>query len=189
MDQDSAIMRFLFELGQLREVSRAGWEHIGPAVEHVSDHTARAGQLAFILAVLEKHQNPHYVATLALFHDISESRIGDIDKIAARYVKADHDSAVTDQTYEMGDCGEMICQMWREVDQRETQAGIIAKDADALEMAIMARELVVRGNLEAQAWIDAVETLLKTESAKRLFEALKTADPHRWWKDTYYGER
>ena len=184
------VLRFLFEMGQLRAVSRAGWEHIhiGSPVEHVSDHTARTGQLAFILAVLEGHENPYYVATLGLFHDISETRTGDIDKIATRYIQADHSAAVKEQTLEMGDCGQMINQMWHEVETRQTKAGIIAKDADALEMALMARELVVQGNHEAQAWIDAVEKLLKTESAKRLFELLKIADPHQWWKDVYYNK-
>ena len=72
--------------------------------------------------------------------------------------------------------------MWEEVENGSSQAGVIAKDAEVLEMAFTARSLVLKGNTAAQLWIDNVSHRLNTESAKRLLGLLNESDPHEWWK-------
>jgi len=177
------IVRFVFELAVLRLLDRSGWLNIGEKKEQLSHHKLRASQLAFILAKMEGHENPHYVATLLTFHDIEEVRTGDPNLVAVRYVTIDKRRAVEEQTRSMGVIGESILEMWIEVEERKTPAGIIAYDADKLEMAFSARELVARGNPGAQAWIDDVASRLKTDSAKRLFDEMKSASPDDWWRE------
>jgi len=182
-DNWQPITDLIFELAQLRLEPRRGWHRLGVSPENVAEHSLRAAQIAYILAVMERHPNPHYAATLAVFHDMAESRTGDPDRIAKFYAKTDQESAVRDQTAGLGQLGESIFEMWQEVEQAETDAGKIAKDADALEMAFTAKLLISQGYEGAQKWMESAAESLRTESAKRLFESLCDADPDEWWQN------
>ena len=59
----------------------------------------------------------------------------------------------------------------------------IPKDADLLEMAVTAIELQKRTNIDTSDWINNTEKRLKTQSAKKLLECLKSCNPNEWWKD------
>lgn len=73
--ENKDVLNFIFELGQLKKVKREGWRLIGmDNLESVSDHTLRAAQIGFILAKLEKYENPLEVCTMVVFHDIGEWR-------------------------------------------------------------------------------------------------------------------
>jgi putative hydrolase of HD superfamily len=185
--EDKAAVKFVFELEQLKLTRRSGWHHIGADPESVAEHTQRASALAFLLAVSEGHPHPELVVTMVVFHDMHEARTGDDDLVQKRYLKVDGRKAVEEQTATLGPAGIAIMMMWDEVESRSTTAGTIAKDADILEMAFAARELVVRGFPDAQAWIDAVRDRLKTDSAKRWLEILEKADPSDWWKSIFKG--
>lgn len=174
--------RFVHELAQLGITPRSGWHHIGVDAENLSAHVLRAAQIAFILATDEGHENPHYVCTLAVFHEIAEARTGDADAVSKRYLKVDEEGAVRDQTAPLGLAGSAIFEMWKEVEEQSTPAGIIAKDADYLEMAFKARELMKLGHDDAAEWFRCVEPRLKTSAAQKLYEALSQVDPNDWWK-------
>lgn len=176
------VVSFIFEMGQLQKEMRNGWKRLGVQPESIAEHSLRAGQLAFILAQMEGHPRPHEVCTHAIFHDIAETRTGDQDKVHSEYVKSDEEGAVRDQTQPLGKTGDAILHMWRDVEGRATEAGCIAKDADYLEMAFRAKELISQGYPDAQLWIDGVRDSFQTESAKGLLVELEQADPHEWWK-------
>jgi 5'-deoxynucleotidase YfbR-like HD superfamily hydrolase len=72
--------------------------------------------------------------------------------------------------------------MWKEVEDGSTEAGVIAKDAEVLEMVFTARELVVRGNTDAQSWIDSSRARMRTASGKELLELVIDSDPSEWWR-------
>jgi hypothetical protein len=78
--------------------------------------------------------------------------------------------------------------MWREVDEQSTRAGLIAKDAEVLEMAFTARELVVRGNADAQHWIDASIARMQTKSGQDLLAIINDSDPCEWWKRVWESD-
>jgi putative hydrolase of HD superfamily len=178
----AAIVRFIYELGQLQKENRNGWKRLGAEPESVAEHSLRAAQLAFVLAWLEGHPNPHEVCTLTVFHDVAETRASDLDKVHRQYTDAREEHAVREQTAELGEIGDSILQMWKDVEQRSTPAGTIAKDADHLEMAFKASELRRQGYADAQLWIDGIRDSLQTESARKLLTALEEADPNEWWK-------
>src|SRR5438552_439830 len=114
-----AVANFVFELAQLREKPRSGWELIKvPEKEKVASHVLRMAQLAYILAVMEEHPEPEHVATCALFHENGETRIPDMHKVAARYVvQIREEDVVFDQTNGLGVAGENILSFWREVEE------------------------------------------------------------------------
>src|SRR3989344_6852509 len=181
---EAEISNFIFEMRQLREVKRSGWQLLGiPNKESVAEHSLRAAQIGFFLAHMEGGVDPLRVATMLVFHDIGEARIGDVHKVANRYIPERLEGkAVRDQVKSLGQSGEVIQQLWNEVEERNTAEGAIAKDADYLEAAFTAREFQVQGHLYAIDWIKNVDKSLRTASAKKLLIALQTTDPHEWWQ-------
>lgn len=178
------ICNFIFELSQLKRIRHEGWHLIGAKnIDSVAEHTLRAAQIGYVLAMMEKHENPAEVASLLIFHDIEECRIGDIHKVANRYVSADGERAVREQTKPLGDIGKNIFGLWNQCEAKDTKAGIIAKDADLLEQAFEAKELLERGYSYAEVWIKNVSDYVKTESAKKLLASLRNAHPDEWWQD------
>ena len=141
--------------------------------------------LGYLLAGLEGFEDPNLVSTMILFHDMQEVRTGDADLVQKRYSTRDEDGAARHQTQDLGTAGEEIYRMWREVETQSTRAGQIAKDAEILEMAFTARELVVRGNRDAQQWIDSAAKRLTTSTAQRLLKIVNTSDPAEWWKQLW----
>lgn len=119
---------------------------------------------------------------MILFHDMHEVRTGDMDLVQKQYLVVDEQSVASEQSDGLGTAGRSILQMWRQVDERSTEAGVIAKDAEILEMAFTARELVVRGNTDAQRWIDASIPRMKTKSGQELLAIVNESDPCEWWK-------
>ena len=119
---------------------------------------------------------------MLVFHDIGEIRVGDIHKLANRYISVEEERAVKEQTEDLGDIGTEIFSLWKQVEDQETEAGRIAFDADKLEQAFMARELIDLGFNRAIDGIEAVSRSIKTKSARALIEPLRDTPAHDWWE-------
>ncbi len=88
------LINFIFELGQLKRIHHEGWKLAGvDTPDTVAEHALRAAQIGFILAKMEGYENPYEVCTMLVFHDIGEARVGDIHKVANRYVTVDEAGA------------------------------------------------------------------------------------------------
>ena len=177
------ILDFFFEIGHLRRIKHEGWRLIGvDAPDSVAEHTLRAAQIGFVLAKLEGYANPYEVCTMVVFHDNGEARVGDVHKIANRYTDVDEARAVREQLARLEGIGVEILDLWQQTEDRSTTAGIIAKDADLLEQAVMAREHIERGHAAAQEWIDSIARMVQTTSAKQLIAALPEVGVYDWWR-------
>ncbi len=182
MDEKAAL-DFFFELGMLSRIPEEGIKMLGLRVGNsVAEHNLRAAQIGFILARMEGYEKPEEVAAMVLFHEIGECRIGDVHFVARQYVRIDEEKAIINQTEKLGATGKQILDMWRNYEYRNTRAGVIARDADWLEHAVNARELIEQGYADAEVWVQNVEKLVRTPSAKRLAAALYKATPSEWWK-------
>ncbi len=176
------ISDLIFELAQLRRIKHEGWRLAGvDQPESVAEHSLRAAQIGYLLACLEGYPDPAEVAAIGIFHDMEECRIGDIHRVASRYASADKERCAREQTAPLGEAGERIFKLWLQDERRDTTAGVIAKDADYLEMAAMAKEYLERGHASAQDWIDNVAAALRTDSAKALLAELRRTESHEWW--------
>lgn len=176
-------MNFIFELNQLKRVRHEGWKLIGiNDPESVAEHSLRSAQIGYILAKMEKYGDPNEVCTMIVFHDMQECRIGDLHRVANRYVKVDDAKVVKAQTEGLEDMGRDIFNLWRSAEDRSTKAGIIAKDADRLDMAFTAKEYIEHGFDHAKDWMGNIAISLRTDSAKKLFEDLKNSDSSAWWQ-------
>ncbi|MFH1565305.1 MAG: HD domain-containing protein [bacterium] len=184
--KDQKITDFFFELGMLKRQKHNGTAIAGVrSPDSLADHTARTAIIAYILAKMEGDADSEKTAMMCLVHDLPEMRIGDHHKISARYLdtKEAEKKVFLEQTENLP---KEVQKKWNDYyDQkikRDTKEGIIAQDADWLEMAVSAREFIVLGYSGMQNWIDNVEKAVETKSAKRLIKIIKNADPNDWWK-------
>ncbi len=177
------ILNFIFEMNQLKRIKHEGWRLIGiKDPESVADHSLRSAQIGYILAKLEKYDNPYEVCAIAIFHDIPEARIGNIHRLANRYIKVDGKEVVREQTEKLEGIGEDISGLWDQAERRSTVAGVIAKDADRLDQAMTAKEYMEKGYGHAEGWIDNIEKSIRTGSAKCLLAELRSSDSNAWWQ-------
>lgn len=181
------VVNFIFELSQLKRQVHSGWWKIGvkqPVT--VAEHVFRASQIGYILATMEGDANPEKVVTIIMIHDNGEARIGDQDKVAARYYSNSEaeKKAFTEQTELLS---ESIQKKWQvyfdQYENRTSKEGIIAKDADWLEQAFQAKEYVDTGYKTAQNWIENVAKALETESAKKIIAEMQKTEFTEWFKD------
>jgi putative hydrolase of HD superfamily len=178
------ICNLLFELGHLRRIKHEGWRLTGfEEPESVADHSLRAAQIGFILSKLENYPDPHQVSTMLVFHDMAESRIGDLHRVAQRYIQVDEQRVVQDQVKPLKNIGLDLLNIWKKFEYPQDKAGILAKDADLLEMALTAREYYKKGYQSTQDWINTISTSLKTHSAKKLLSCIIETDPVTWWEE------
>ena len=175
------LTNFIYELGLMKMVEREGWRYAGIRhPETIAEHSLRASQIAFILAKLE-NADPYRASAIALFHEIGEIRIGDIHKVANRYIIAEEERAVQEQTNKLGSIGKEIFDLWKQAEHKTTKEGIIAKDADLLELIFTALEYKSLG-YATDDWIKNAVKQLRTKSAKLIAKQAKALDPFSWWK-------
>ncbi len=179
---DKKTLDFFFELGMLKRNKREGWRVCGvEAPESIADHSLRAAQIGYVLALMEGYSKPDEVAAILVFHEIGECRVGDAHSISKMYGRLDEEKAAVAQLKPLGKEGKRIFGLWEQVEHNTTQAGKIAKDADWLECAVTAREYMDTGFEGAEEWIVSVEGAVRTKSAKKLASMLLKADPKNWW--------
>ena len=158
---------FFKELGQLKLNKREGWRNLGVLTpESIADHSLRAAQIGFFIAKKEG-ADPYKTATILLFHELGEARIGDLDLLARKYLIVDEKKAVEDMLPE-AEKNEVLS-LWLECDNKTTKEGIIAKDADYIELILQAKEYSLIG-YDTHEHIKNARALLVTDTAKKLCE-------------------
>lgn len=171
---------FLFELGQLKRVKRSGWWLSGVKdPESVAEHSFRAGMIGYILAKMEG-ADPAKVVLASLANDLHEARLNDLHKLGHRYIdfKEAEKAAFAEQVSDFPEFTELI-EANDEFQNQSSREGIIARDADLLECAVQAREYQALGH-DTASWIDNTEKLVKTDSAKKILNEIKSKDPYKW---------
>ena len=183
------VARFAYEAGQLKRLPRAGWALAGvPSPESVAEHSFRVGVLACIIAALEG-ADPDRAAALGLFHDLPETRIGDVPSVGRPYVTTTpaHDVAA-DQVAALPE--PLAAHIVALIDEHEsaktasaTPESRCSRDADKLDCLLQAREYQSHGNEHMQPWIDSMVAAVTTETGKRLAAAALEVSPGAWWAE------
>lgn len=190
MDHDAAaIVRFGHEAGHLKQLPRAGWAHAGVRhAESVAEHSFRVGVLAYCIAVQEG-ADPDRAATLGLFHDLPETRVGDVPAVGKRYVQtAGPQQVVADQVAGLPpELASRIAALVAEHEGAKTPAATLeakcSRDADKLECLLQAREYQRAGHTELDAWVTNLAEAVTTATGRRLAAAALEVSPEAWWKD------
>ncbi|MFH1366841.1 MAG: HD domain-containing protein [Patescibacteria group bacterium] len=179
------ITDFFFELGMLKREKHSGFALAGiNDINSLNDHSVRAAVIGYILADLEK-ANPEKTMLMCLIHDFPETRTRDHHKVSSRYfsTKPAEKKVFSEQIKSLPEKTRNAWQRtYREKSKRNTREGIVAQDADWLEVALSAREYVVLGYKPAQVWINNVRKALETKSAKQLLKVIEKSQPSDWWQ-------
>lgn len=193
MSDARAITPFLYEAGHLKRSARQGWWIAGVTnPESVAEHSFRAAIVGYVIAAMEG-ADPERTATLCLFHDLAETRLGDIPSTGKRYVsQAPAEQVAKDQTAGIpGELADRIRGLVAEFEEKTTPEARCAKDADKLECLLQAREYQAQGNQQVQPWIDTMLVAVTTEAGKALAAAAVEVSPDAWWYDIVasYGRK
>ncbi|MCL2001995.1 HD domain-containing protein [Candidatus Saccharibacteria bacterium] len=174
-------VKFLFEMGTLRHVARTWNQFGGLPLANDAEHTFRTAMIAWFLAKQEGADVGH-VMKMALVHDMSETRVGDVHYLSRLYVKRDEAGAVRDQT-EGVSVGQEMRELAEEYEERETLAAKVLKDADMLDIEIELMESIARGEFMGEIIHKkraALREKLHTKTAKRFFDVIRVSNPHDW---------
>lgn len=173
--------RFLFEMGTMKQIPRAGWLLLGiPLPETVAEHSFRVAVTGLILAAMDGADVGRTTA-LCLLHDAHETRIGDVPSVGRAYVTTAPPETVTaHQSAGMPDhVGETVRELTAEYEAAKTDESRLAHDADKIETLLQAIEYEQQGH-DTTAWRATSLAALRTDAGKQLAQAIGAADP-RWW--------
>lgn len=175
-------LEFLFEIGTLRYLGRTWRQFLNPNFANVAEHTVRVAWIALLLAKMEK-ADAGKVLKMALFHDITESRTGDVHYVSRMYTDRHEDKALADMLKDVS-LEDDVAPLWHEYEAKESLEAKIVKDADNLDVDMELREQEVQG-YNADAFMvpgrkKIGRTFLYTDSAKKLYKMIYKSNPHDW---------
>lgn len=186
------IVDFLFEAGMLAKTPRSGFFFLGSGDQTVAEHLNRVAYIGYSLAKMAKGVDVGKVVQMCIFHDISESRISDLNYVHQKYTTRLEDKAHSDLAETLVFGGDMKL-LLDEYEERKTIEAIITKDADNIEFLLCLKEQKDIGNRRAETWIPSLIKRIKTKEGKILAKSIMKADSDRWWfgdkKDKWWVNR
>lgn len=178
------IADYLFELGMLKKIYHNGPQAAGvKSPDTVAEHVYRASIIGFILGEMEGVSGEK-VATTVLFHDNPESRIGDHNKIAQRYVEREKSEkrVLEEQSSFLPDfIAKKITAYWNAQQEKTSTVGKLAYEADLIETALQAKEYLDLG-YPTKGWIRNVKKKVRSKSGKQLLKDMETKHFTDWWQ-------
>ena len=78
-ENNKKIANFLFEVGMLAKTPRSGFHFLGTGEQSVAEHLSRTSFIGYTLAQMDGKVDTLKVLKMCLFHDISETRISDLN--------------------------------------------------------------------------------------------------------------
>jgi len=180
-----AVSRFLYEVGALKRTPRSGWNLLGVRVaESVADHSLRTAVIGWCLARLEG-VDAERTATLCLFHDLAEARIGDPHGLARRYVPREAEELARDEATDAlpGALAGPLHELHGEYGDGGTHEARLAHDADRLECLLQAREYAALGVAGADVFAHNALARIVSPVARELAERCLEMDPDAWWQE------
>lgn len=175
------IVNLFNEIGMLAHIPRSGFAFLGSGKQSVAEHSFRVALIAHALARLIKESVNHdRLMMLCLFHDLPESRTGDLNYLQKKYVRANLTKALED--IEKGSpLGPEIVNWIKEYEEEKTLEAKLAHDADQLELLLMLKKEDELGNARALEWFKYSFKRLKTEIAKEIAQAILETSTDDWW--------
>jgi putative hydrolase of HD superfamily len=174
------IANFLFEAGMLKRTPRSGFQFLGTGAESVAEHIFRTTYIGYTLGKIASGVDVDRMIKMCLFHDLPESRTGDLNYVNKKYVQANEKKAVEDLTQTLS-FGSEIKDLIQEFVEGKTEEAQLARDADQLEMILALKEYKDLGNKYADEWLEFSLKRLQTASARELAKTILETDSSLWW--------
>lgn len=175
-----SIVNFLFEVGMLAKTPRSGFHFLGTGEQSVAEHVNRTSFIGYALAQMDGTVDVAKVLKMCLLHDISETRISDLNHIHQKYVERKEHSAVKDISDSVP-FGKDMFETLSEYEKRASPEAMLVKDADILEWVLALKEQYDTGNTRALEWMKIGIDRLKTPNGKLMAEAILDTNSNDWW--------
>jgi putative hydrolase of HD superfamily len=177
------IANLLFEAKILKEIPRSGYHFLGVGKESVAEHCFSTTFIAYVMSRMETEIDALKLICMCLIHDLPETRIGDLNTVHKKYVKADETKAFKD-TIEGLAFGQNLTDLFDEFNAGRSIEAKLAHDADQLALILELKDLMDRGYKSPETWIQNVIDRLQTETGQKIARAVMDTRRDEWWFDT-----
>ncbi len=183
MNANNRVADFFYELGLLNRFKRSGFDFLGANInQNIASHSFRATLIGYTLASMIDGVDKSKVMMMCLFHDIPETRMGDINKFQSLYTSVDDNKALNDVAKELPIADELT-KFVSMFDNDDSIEAVIARDADVLELIISLKEVLDDGNSQAQYWIDTALNRLSHDKSKEIANSIISRRYYDWWQE------
>lgn len=176
---------FVFEINNLKRLKHEGTRYAGvKSPDSLAEHIAVAAQIGFVLAELEGVDSSE-VIKIILFHDNGEIRTGDHTRISDNYIESGPGERAAFEDSIKGlpeSVRAKLTGLVARYDDRASKEYVVARDADLLETMFQAKEYMELG-YPTKRWLENGKKYLKTNSAKKLFNAMEKKSLTDWWNN------
>lgn len=176
----AGVVDFLYEVGILAKTPRSGFFFLGSGEQSVAEHMNRTAYIGYCLARLAGDADVGMVVQMCLFHDISESRISDLNYVHQKYTERLEEKAHSDLANSLP-FGRELKKLIDEYEERKTKESLLTKDADSIEFLLSLKEQWDIGNTRAKTWIPSLLKRIKTKEGRLIAKAILKVDSDRWW--------
>jgi 5'-deoxynucleotidase YfbR-like HD superfamily hydrolase len=168
MPEASGLIKFLAELTRLKSTPRIGWLLRGVRdVESVAAHSFGVAVIAMLLADRARARgvevNVERLLRMALLHDLTETRTGDLPSTIKRYfgkaeIKAADEAIAKEIFTELGDFRESYLELFLDYEHRVSVESRLVKAADKLDLLVQSREYEKGGARSLQEFWDTADS-------------------------------
>ncbi|MGB9441201.1 MAG: HD domain-containing protein [Desulfobacterales bacterium] len=176
------IANLLFEAKILKEIPRSGYHFLGVGKESVAEHCFSTTFIAYVMSRMEPEIDALKLICMCLIHDLPETRIGDLNTVHKKYVKADETKAFKD-TIERLAFRQDLTDLFDEFNAGRSIEAKLAHDADQLALILELKDLMDIGYKPPETWIQNVIGRLQTETGQKIARAVMDTPRDAWWRD------
>lgn len=179
-----SIANLLFEANMLTRLNRSGYAFLGSGKESVAEHSFMVVLICFVMARIETGVNCEKMMSMALVHDLLESRTGDFNYVQKKYARIEEDKAISDLIKDLS-FGKDVKDLMAEFNTGETREAKLANDADQLSFILKLKQLRDTGAMGPEKWLPKVLKRLKTSTGEKLAESILSTSWDQWWLNDY----
>ncbi len=181
------IANLLLEARMLKQIPRSGYQFLGAGSESVAEHVHMMTFIAYVMAKMLPEINMAKLLSMCLLHDLPEARIGDLNAVQKKYVRADEVKAVAELAAPLPFGGEMI-ELMSEFNRRETPEARLAHDADQIAFLLDLKALSDMGYKTPDKWIRNVAGRIQTDIGLKITRSILATQWDHWWLKDYSEE-
>ena len=176
------IANLLFEAKMLNDIPRSGYHFLGAGNESVAEHCFSVTFIAYVMSHMESDVDATRLISMCLIHDLPEARIGDLNTVNKKYLKADESKALGDTVKGLS-FGQDLTDLFNEFKDGRSLEAKLAHDADQLALILELKNLMDIGYKPSETWIGNVIGRLETETGRKIADAVMDTCRDQWWRD------
>ncbi len=175
------LVHLFHEIGMLDATPRSGYFFLGSGKQSVAAHSFRMTLIAYTIAkAIEAKIDDKKLLLMCLYHDLPEARTGDLNYVNKKYVQ-DNLEQVLDDLSAKYQIGKEIVQLIEEYNAKATMESKIAHDADQLEMMLVLKCELEKGNQLALDWFSNAQKRIILPISNKIADKILTLPSYAWW--------